>query len=241
MTRCRPPTRAAPACRSRSPRLRGWDYRWSAESVPQTLGDVWGDELQGSARCAGRRARQQGHDAPRARHDRRRRSSTRSARRSTELQRDFGRWQVPWGEINRFQRISADDRPAVQRRRRRASRCRSPTANWGSLASFDARPKPGTKRWYGDLRQQLRRGGRVRPAGPRPRGHRRRRERPSRHRRTSTTGAALCVRRSARRSISIPTSSRATPSGSTARASKLTSPGELVRRADQRRRGCPAR
>ena len=25
-----------------------------------------------------------------------------------ELQNKFGRWQIPWGEINRFQRISSD-------------------------------------------------------------------------------------------------------------------------------------
>jgi acyl-homoserine-lactone acylase len=65
------------------------------------------------------------------------------------LQRDFGRWRVPWGEINRFQRISpaihpeySDSAPSVP----------VPFAEgrWGSLASIRSEPKPGTKRWYGD-------------------------------------------------------------------------------------------
>ncbi len=64
------------------------------------------------------------------------------------LSRDFGRWRVPWGEINRFQRVSSaidhpfsDAQPSIP----------VPFASglWGSLASFGSAPKPGTKRWYG--------------------------------------------------------------------------------------------
>ena len=65
-----------------------------------------------------------------------------------QLRRDFGWWQVPWGDINRFQRIS----PAI------SSPPFSDTAksipvpfadgNYGSLASIRSEPKPGTKRWY---------------------------------------------------------------------------------------------
>ena len=64
------------------------------------------------------------------------------------LRRDFGWWQVPWGEINRFQRISpaidhpfSDAAPSIP--------VAFPSARWGSLASFGATPKPGTKKWYG--------------------------------------------------------------------------------------------
>jgi acyl-homoserine-lactone acylase len=62
---------------------------------------------------------------------------------------DFGRWQVPWGEINRMQRISpainppySDAEPSLP----------VPFAegSYGSLASLRAMQKPGTKRWYGD-------------------------------------------------------------------------------------------
>jgi acyl-homoserine-lactone acylase len=64
------------------------------------------------------------------------------------LERDFGRWAVPWGEINRFQRVTgdivqpfSDSAPSIA--------VPFPSALWGSLASFGARPYPGTKRWYG--------------------------------------------------------------------------------------------
>jgi acyl-homoserine-lactone acylase len=66
------------------------------------------------------------------------------------LERDFGRWDVPWGEINRFQRVTgdivqpfSDAAPSIA--------VGFPSALWGSLASFGARQYPGTKRWYGTL------------------------------------------------------------------------------------------
>jgi acyl-homoserine-lactone acylase len=67
---------------------------------------------------------------------------------SARLERDFGRWRTPWGEINRFQRLTgdivqpfSDAGPSIP--------VGFPSARWGTLASFGARPWPGTKRWYG--------------------------------------------------------------------------------------------
>ena len=64
------------------------------------------------------------------------------------LEREFGSWRVPWGEINRFQRISpaivhpfSDAAPSIP--------VPFSSGRWGSLASFGASPKPGTRRWYG--------------------------------------------------------------------------------------------
>ena len=55
---------------------------------------------------------------------------------------------MPWGDINRFQRISpaidhpfSDAAPSIP--------VAFPSARWGSLASFGAAPKPGTRKWYG--------------------------------------------------------------------------------------------
>ena len=36
------------------------------------------------------------------------------AEASDKLQADFGSWKTPWGEINRFQRLTGDHRAAVQ-------------------------------------------------------------------------------------------------------------------------------
>jgi acyl-homoserine-lactone acylase len=65
------------------------------------------------------------------------------------LQRDFGRWQVPWGEINRIQRTSAAIDPLYSDA---APSLPVPFAEgrWGSLASLRAEPRRGTKRWYGN-------------------------------------------------------------------------------------------
>jgi acyl-homoserine-lactone acylase len=65
-----------------------------------------------------------------------------------QLQRDFGRWQVPWGEINRLQRLPSsnpqafsDDAPSTP----------VPFASslWGSLPAFGFDKPPPTRRWYG--------------------------------------------------------------------------------------------
>jgi len=70
-------------------------------------------------------------------------------RASNRLQADFGNWRTPWGEINRFQRISGDvdqqyddSKPSIP--------VAFASANWGSLASFGMSAKQKTKRIYGD-------------------------------------------------------------------------------------------
>jgi len=67
---------------------------------------------------------------------------------SSRLKRDFGWSSVPWGEINRFQRISpAIDHPFSDA----APSIPVPFASsaYGTLAAFGSAPKPGTRKWYG--------------------------------------------------------------------------------------------
>jgi penicillin amidase len=64
------------------------------------------------------------------------------------LTRDWGTWRVPWGEVNRLQRIDesvdqqfADDRPSIPVRG---------TGGWnGTVFTYYAQPVPGQKRRYG--------------------------------------------------------------------------------------------
>ncbi len=65
-----------------------------------------------------------------------------------QLVADFGRWDVPWGEINRFQRLTGDieqpfddNKPSLP--------CGLASGKWGALASFGAQPYKGSKRIYG--------------------------------------------------------------------------------------------
>src|SRR5262249_9944644 len=64
------------------------------------------------------------------------------------LTTDFGTWRTPWGEINRFQRLSGEIEPHPDDA---APSIPVPftSGQWGSLASFGARTFPGTKRMYG--------------------------------------------------------------------------------------------
>jgi acyl-homoserine-lactone acylase len=127
--------------------LRGWDYRWSAESAPTSLAVFWGEELWGQTAAE---ARRQGVDvyaymAERASPEQKLRALSAAAGR---LERDFGSWRTPWGQINRFQRLTGD---IVQPFSDAAPSLPVPftSSQWGSLASFGARRYPGTKRYYG--------------------------------------------------------------------------------------------
>ena len=67
---------------------------------------------------------------------------------SDKLEADFGTWKTPWGEINRFQRLTddivhpfSDCGPSIP--------VPFTSARWGSLASFGARSYNGSKKIYG--------------------------------------------------------------------------------------------
>ncbi|HKT60299.1 MAG TPA: penicillin acylase family protein, partial [Gemmatimonadales bacterium] len=85
--------------------LRGWDYRWSAGSVPTALAVFWGDTLAVLARSSAAAAELPLYDYMVKRATVAERLGALEAA-SGRLTRDFGSWRTPWGEINRFQRIS---------------------------------------------------------------------------------------------------------------------------------------
>ena len=127
--------------------LRAWDRRWSATSVPTSLAVFWGTAAQRAAFAEAREARLSTEDY----------LGTRAPGElllaaldsaSARLTADFGTWRTPWGEINRFQRLTGD---IVQPFSDQGPSIPVPftSATWGSLASFGARPYPGTKKWYG--------------------------------------------------------------------------------------------
>jgi len=64
------------------------------------------------------------------------------------LNSDFGNWNTPWGEVNRYQRLTGDiQQPFNDNAPSLAVGMAS--GNWGALASFGAKRYPGTKRIYG--------------------------------------------------------------------------------------------
>jgi len=128
--------------------LRGWDYRWGAESVPTALAVFWGERVGRRIAPAARAAsisqmqyvgtgKAQPADLLGALGD-----------AVDALTRDFGTWKTSWGAINRFQRLDDsivghfdDARPSIP--------VPFTASSWGSLAAFGARPYPNTKKWYG--------------------------------------------------------------------------------------------
>ena len=67
---------------------------------------------------------------------------------SDRLEEDFGSWQLPWGEINRFQRITGDIvQPFDDDQPSRAVGFAS--GRWGSLAAFGTSRSGDWKKLYG--------------------------------------------------------------------------------------------
>jgi acyl-homoserine-lactone acylase len=128
--------------------LRTWNFRWGADSVAQSLAMVWGAELKKELNAP--KSEPGNKIMMRLARDTTSGQKLRALSAAvTRLNRDFGRWQVPWGEINRIQRISSAIDPPYSDS---APSLPVPFAegSYGSLASLRAEQKPGTKRWYGN-------------------------------------------------------------------------------------------
>ena len=126
--------------------LRAWDYRWGVSSVATSLAVFWGEDVMRRVGTDARRAKVNAElylaQAPGG-------TLLQSlAAASDKLAADFGKWQTPWGDINRFQRVNGDivqpfddSKPSIP--------VGFASSRWGSLASFGAKAYPGTKKWYG--------------------------------------------------------------------------------------------
>ncbi|HEX7123710.1 MAG TPA: penicillin acylase family protein [Gemmatimonadaceae bacterium] len=127
--------------------LRGWDYRWAVNSVPTSLALFWADTLQDMVASAASQAGMSAHDFAVRRATATQRLEALAAA-SAKLEADFGSWRTPWGDINRYQRITPDITPRFDDSAP-SFPVGFPSGRWGSLASFGARPYPNTKKWYG--------------------------------------------------------------------------------------------
>ncbi len=124
--------------------LRDWDLRWAVTSVPTSLAVFWGEEVlprteggPGSGALGEAVAQLPGEQLLQS-----------LSAAVVKLETGFGSWKTPWGDINRFQRLSGalvqpfnDAEASVP--------VGFTSSKWGSLASFGARPYPGTRKWYG--------------------------------------------------------------------------------------------
>lgn len=133
--------------------LKNWDYRCSVNSIATTLALEWGQKMGPRIQAA------MDENTP-DRNDQVSLSNRfiQNAKAQdllgglmdvvSDLEKRFGRWQVPWGAINRFQRISSD-----LNHRFDDSQPSYPipfaSSAWGMLPSYISQTFPGTKKRYG--------------------------------------------------------------------------------------------
>lgn len=127
--------------------LRGWDLRSSVASVPTTLAVYWGQEMMRRARAADDLESGSVFDYMASKITPAQRLDALTSAIQL-LDADFGTWKTPWGEVNRFQRVTgdivqpfSDTLPSLP--------VGFASGQWGSLASFGSRTQPGTKKMYG--------------------------------------------------------------------------------------------
>ena len=127
--------------------LRAWDRRWGVSSQATSLAVFWGEDIRRRAGADARSAHTLVEDyiGTKASGSMLLESLSEA---SDKLIADFGNWRTPWGDINRFQRLTGDivqpfndAGPSIP--------VGFTSSVWGSLASFGARAYPGTKKWYG--------------------------------------------------------------------------------------------
>lgn len=123
-----------------------WDFKTSKESVAMTLAHYYGMECMKTQNQMHTSQMQLlnywGNDA-----------SDSEKRRLfgnvlMKLKLDFGTWEVPWGEVNRYQRLNGDIRQPFD-----DNKASIPigfaSGRWGALAAYGARYHNNTKKMYG--------------------------------------------------------------------------------------------
>lgn len=127
--------------------LRSWDFESSESSIPTSLSVQWGESIRRQIfSYPGNDQVEKFHAFANEASPEFLLSSFKSAIES--LDSTYGRWDIPWGEINRFQRLSADINSLFD-----DSQPSFPvgfaSSTWGMLPSYNSRSFSGTTKRYG--------------------------------------------------------------------------------------------
>jgi acyl-homoserine lactone acylase PvdQ len=128
--------------------LRQWDYRTSKESKAMTLAHFYGMmSYQNAVRPDGMNGMELveywGNDSPDIE------KLKLFQKTLTLLEVDFGSWQMPWSEVNRYQRLNGDIRQDFNDSLP-SKAVGFASGTWGALAAYGARyTAPGAKKIYG--------------------------------------------------------------------------------------------
>jgi len=134
--------------------LRSWDDRWGSASIPTTLAVWWGDTLWNEVAAKAEASGLDAHETDMREIDYIADKADSKIRLDAlanvvdRLQKDFGYWGVPWGAVNRYQRLDDavhphfdDNKPSIA--------VPFTSSRWGSLAASNTHQWPGTKKYYG--------------------------------------------------------------------------------------------
>ena len=132
--------------------LKNWDYRSSEISVATTLAIEWAQRLLPAMLQVKIVEDEEADQVDKFRYY----AQTAPARdllypmlaTLRDLENRFGRWEVSWGNINRFQRISADIDNKFDDSKESIPVPFASSA-WGALPSYSSRVFPGTQKRYG--------------------------------------------------------------------------------------------
>ena len=127
--------------------FRGWDYQTGEESVAMTLAHFFGMSFNRSIGNSDALIPFNQENGKTLKYDA---SEVIAAMEAAivQLEEDFGTWNIPWGDVNRFQRLSgAIDLPFDDNKASLPIGLAS--GRWGALASFGASAKENTKKLYG--------------------------------------------------------------------------------------------
>ena len=131
--------------------LKAWDYNTSETSVATTLSVQWAEKLNKEIQhvyiSAGEadQVQKTKQFAATATADQLLKPMVETV---NEIKNRFGKWQMPWGEVNRFQRRTGnlqqeynDKEPSIP--------VAFTSATWGQLPSYNSRSYPSTNKRYG--------------------------------------------------------------------------------------------
>nr|MBC7612045.1 penicillin acylase family protein [Pseudopedobacter sp.] len=131
--------------------LKKWDYRSGVNSVATTLAIEWAQKLSPAITQVYVDAGEK-DQVEKTQEFARTASPEKLLNTFTEtineLQGKFGKWQMPWGESNRFQRLTGNI-DEVYDDNKESIPVGFASALWGQLPSFNSRYMDGTKKRYG--------------------------------------------------------------------------------------------
>ncbi len=132
--------------------LKKWDYRCGENSVATTLAVNWGERILKTIYSVNIPEGEEDDQVTKTHQF----AATASPQELLQpflstikyLENTFGKWEIAWGEINRFQRISGDienhfddDSASIP--------VGFASSTWGMIPSYSSRVFPGTKKRYG--------------------------------------------------------------------------------------------